>query len=134
MRNNIKQIKDKADDFDDRFVEAVRADAESINRRSDNKLLAILAVLLPPAYLYEGSQFKNPWLTSLFVLAIFGVITYTIYSVIKKKKHVAAKYGLACSSCGYTPTGDKVMHAAYTLQCRKCGHELNARFRSKHRA
>src|SRR5713226_10684267 len=119
---------DISEDLQDILVKAVRADLESVNKRTDNKLLVALGVLVSLVFLYGRSDFKSVWLDYLLIISIPGAIAYTIYSVIRQKKMVAVKYGLACPACGYTPKVNKVnmvLLAAETQLCRKCGGRLN---------
>jgi formate dehydrogenase maturation protein FdhE len=114
-----------SEDLQDALVKAVRTDLESVNKRTDNKLLVALGVLVSLVFLYDRSEFKSVWLDYLLIAGILGAIVYTIYSVIRQKKMVAVKYGLVCPVCGHTPKANMVLLAAELQLCRKCGGRLN---------
>jgi hypothetical protein len=103
----------------------VRADLESVNKRTDNKLLVALGVLVSLVFLNDRAEFKSVWLDYLLIVGILGAIAYTIYSAIRQKKLVAVKYGLVCPACDHTPTVNTVLLAAELQLCRKCGKSLD---------
>jgi len=126
MRNNNRPDDDEEGDIsDDPFLSAVNTDLESVNKRNDNKLLVILLLLVPLAFLYEHSGISSIWLNAVFIGLVVGSIVYTIFRVVRQKQKVAAKYGLVCHVCGYKPKAHMVLSAAMTQRCAKCGANLN---------
>ena len=112
---------EEGDISDDPFLEAIHTDLKSVNKRNDKRLLVILLLLVPLAFLYERSGFKNIWLDVVFAGLVVGSIVDTFFRVIRQKQKVAAKYGLVCRACGYKPKAHMVLSAAMTQRCAKCG-------------
>ena len=125
MRNRANPDDEEGHISDDPFLSAVNADLESVNKHNDNKLLVILLLLIPLAFIYERSGVKNAWLDAGGIGLIVGSIVHTIYTVAAQKKKIAAKYGLVCHVCGYKPKANMVLSAAMTQHCTKCGAKLN---------
>ncbi|MBP6096009.1 MAG: hypothetical protein KBF58_08710 [Methyloversatilis sp.] len=126
MRNNDRPDDDEEGDIsDDPVLSAIDTDLESVSRRNDNQLLAILVLLVPMAVLYERSDLKSIWLDAAFLGLLFGAVGFTIFRVVRQKQKVAAKYGLACRVCGGKPRAHMVLSAAMTRHCARCGARLN---------
>lgn len=111
---------------DQEFVETADKELRTVERRSDNKLLLVLAILTPLALWYEKSGLKREWIDVLFISLIIGSLAYTISSVIIQKKNVAKKLGLMCPKCKYAPKPYLVILTAVTGTCLSCGKRLRA--------
>ena len=110
---------------DNPLLSAINADLERANSQTDNRLLLALAVIISVLFLSEYFLGKNFWLESFAAAAVIGVIAFTLYSAVRRKAAVAAKYGLICPVCKYRPSAQMILSAAMTRRCRKCGAPLH---------
>jgi len=126
MRPTSPDDEDEDEDIaDDPVLSAINADLERANSQTDNRLLLFLAAIALVFFLGERLIGKNSWLEGLAASAIVAAIAYTIFSAVRRKGDVAAKYGLICPVCKHKPSAQMVLAAAMTRRCRKCGAPLN---------
>lgn len=116
---------EEGDIADDPLLSAINADLERANNQTDNKLLVALAAIVLALFLVERFLGKNAWLEGFAAAAVIGAIVVTIYSAVRSKGDIAAKYGLICPVCKHKPSPQMVLAAAMTRRCRKCGAPLN---------
>lgn len=110
---------------DNPLLSAINSDLERVNNQTDNRLLLALAAIISALFLSEYFLGKNLWLAGLAAAAVIGTIAFTLYSAVRRKAEVAAKYGLICPVCKYRPSAQMLLSAATTQRCRKCGASLN---------
>lgn len=116
---------EEQDIADDPLLSAINADLERANSQTDNRLLIFLAAIIAILFFTERFAGQNSWLEGFAAVAVIGAIAFTIYSAIRRKVDVAAKYGLICPVCKHKPSPQMVLSAATTRRCRKCGAPLN---------
>jgi hypothetical protein len=116
---------EEGDIADDPVLSAINADLERANSQTDNRLLFSLAAIIAILFFAERFLGKNSWLEGFAAAAVIGAIAFTIYSAVRRKADVAAKYGLICPVCKHKPSPQMVLSAARTRRCRKCGASLN---------
>jgi hypothetical protein len=114
----------EADIADDPLLNAISSELHAINKRSDMKLLIALALNVAVVMLVARLQIKSMWLDLVEAAVVVTILGGTIYSVVRQKQRVAARYGLVCSVCGYRPGVSMILSAATTQHCRKCGSPL----------
>jgi hypothetical protein len=109
---------------DEPLASAVHRDVGRVLERTDHRLLVWLAVVGIAILVVEKSAIKSTWTDVAGVLAVVGIISFTIYSAIRGQRKVASNYGLTCPSCGHTPMPYEIMAAATVQRCAKCGSQL----------
>lgn len=111
---------------DNDFLCAVNVQLEAVERRTDNKLLVALLLVLALSLVHAhfGSA-NDPFAKPLIGLLLFTVIACTLWRVVREKSRVAAEYGLVCRGCGHIPAAHKMLSAAATLRCPKCRAPLS---------
>jgi formate dehydrogenase maturation protein FdhE len=120
----IPSDNEECDIEDNPLLSAINADLERTNNQTDNKLLLVLAAIVLILFVAERFLGKNYWLEGCAVAAVVGAIAVTIYSVVRRKADIAAKYGLICPVCGHKPSAHMILSTATTSRCRKCGAPL----------
>jgi hypothetical protein len=116
---------EERDIADDPLLSAINADLGRADNQTDNRLLFALAAIIATLFMAERLLGKNSWLEGFAVVPVIGAIGFTIYSAVRRKTDVAAKYGLICPACSHKPSPQMVLSAARTRRCRKCGAQLN---------
>lgn len=125
MQREERNRDDRETDIaDDPLLRAINGDLHAINKRSDMKLLIALAMNLAVVVLFARLHIKSMWLDLLEAAVVVAILGATIYSVVRQKQRVAARYGLVCPVCGYRPGVSMIMSAATAQRCRKCGSPL----------
>jgi hypothetical protein len=126
MQRDLIPAEDKEGDIaDDPLVYAVHLELQSINKRSDNRLLIALAISGALVWLVAQWKMKNVWIDVLEIAVIMAIVLGTIYSAIRQKQIMAVRHGLVCSHCGNRPWVAAILSAATTRHCAKCGAPLN---------
>ena len=115
---------EQGDIRDDPVLGPIHRDRQRVLKRTDNRLLILLAVVTPIVVLVDKSSLKSIWTSVASVLAIVGIIAWTIVSSIRGQKKVASKHGLACPNCGHTPMPYNIMTTAITQRCARCKTKL----------
>ena len=126
--DHLAEKEDEDSDLsDDPVLLALNKELESVLSFTDNRLIIFLGVLVAVTYLLEYLQAPSVVFFLGVVFCIIGGLGYTIFSVLKGKQRVAARYGLVCRACGHRPKTSQIMLAAQTQQCAACGNMLNLR-------
>jgi hypothetical protein len=110
---------------DDTFVYAIYLDLQSVNKRSEKRLLIALAISCGLVWLVSQWKIKNVWIDVLEVAVVLAIVIGTIYSAVRQKQNIAIKHGLVCSNCGNRPWVTAIMSTATTKHCSKCGEPLH---------
>ena len=100
----------------------------AIDKRNDIKLLVALALSVAVVFMLARLHVEGLWVNTIEVMFIVALLGGTIYSTIRQKQKVAARYGLVCARCGYQPWPSTILSAATTQRCRKCGSRLGTAF------
>ncbi len=116
---------EEEDIADDPLLSAINADLERANNQTDNWLLVALAAIVLVLFLVERFLGKNVWLEGFAAATVIAAIVLTIYSAVRRKGDIAAKYGLICPVCKHKPSPQMVLATAMTRCCRKCGALLS---------
>ena len=127
MKDSPVQTEDDSelDISDDPVLSALNKDLESVLSFTDNGLIVFLVVVFAIAYFLEYLKVPSVALFTIVVICIFGGIGYTVYSVVRGKQRVAARYGLICDACGHRPRVGQIMLVAQTELCPVCGNKLD---------
>jgi hypothetical protein len=115
---------EEGDIRDDALASAVHRDVGRVLGRTDHRLILLLVVAGVVIVLVEKAGIKSTWTDIASIIAIVGILSFTVYSAIRGQRKVASKYGLTCPGCGHTPMPHKIMSAVIVRSCAKCGREL----------
>jgi hypothetical protein len=119
---------EERDTADDPLLSALDADLGRASKKTDRTLLVmLLGIGLPLLLAFQilGTGTVRTIGVVAAAAIMIGAIPFTMIRTIRLRRHVAFRYGLECSSCGYNPGGMYALATATVPYCRKCRTKLN---------
>ena len=107
-------------------LHAIQLQLHAIDKRNDVRLLVALALNLALVFLLAQLHVEGLWVNTIEIMFVVALLGGTVYSAIRQKQKLAARYGLVCARCGYLPWPSTILSAATAQRCRKCGSRLDA--------
>ncbi len=107
----------------DSYWRATQAELDSIQRRGEYLLLALVAAtILGAIFVREMLGGNSPWMFAGAAFLLFFVAE--VLYVASRKRRIAEMRGLTCGKCAYTPHDTEINDVASTRHCLRCGVEL----------
>jgi hypothetical protein len=119
---------EERDTADDPLLSALDADLSRASKMTDRTLLVVLlGIGLPLLLAFQIHETGTVRMIGVAAAAIImiGAIPFTMIRTIRLRRHIAVRYGLECSSCGYNPGGMYALATATVPYCRKCRTKVN---------
>jgi hypothetical protein len=113
------------------LLRVIDSELHAINKRTDMKLIVVLALSLAVVVVLTRLHIKSMWLDVVEAVVVVMILGGTIFSVVLQKRRVAVRHGLVGTTCGYGPGPSMIMSAATTQRCRKCRARLPIATRGK---
>ena len=115
---------EEGDILDDPLLGVIDRERQQVLKRTDNRLLLLLVVVGAVVVLVDRSPLKSTWANVASILAIAGILVWTIFSAIRGQQKVASRHGLTCPNCRHTPMPYNIMTTAITERCARCKSKL----------